>query len=380
MSSLDSEAAFTDRAEKIGIEKWIVDKFRAKKFATFGKLAFAFSYPPQSTDDGPLRTFINNLVEDEPGADQMAALRRLFFEARTMALTDVRHRAESNPDPSQAVRKLATAERVARQKAQQVRLGGLVFNPNTIPPNHLVDLYVEMVESGILSYIKAEHCCSRAQEPHCVDRRNWDAQGHGSLSRAATQAGFSVLSVDHDSSNAMVPMVVLDLTSPSGVAILWDILESDNLMGVHMGLPCGTASLARERPASKELQAMGVPNPPPLRSAMHPLGLPNLGEFHRAKVESANKLYRLAIEILVFCHRRGIIVSIENRANSWLWAALVRNTLETFAEAATALNFLEKVEFHACCHGSTRRKCTGWLGTPNVFYSLSSNLHLRSPA
>eukprot|EP00435_Cladocopium_sp_Y103_P059148 s1782_g21.t1 len=170
MSSLDSEAAFTDRAEKIGIEKWIVDKFRAKKFATFGKLAFAFPYAPQSTDDGPLRTFINNLVEDEPGPDQMSALRRLFFEAHTMALTDVRHRAEVNPDPSQAVRKLATAERVARQKAQQVRLGGLVFNPNTIPSNHLVDLYVEMVESGILSYIKAEHCCSRAQEVEAVKR------------------------------------------------------------------------------------------------------------------------------------------------------------------------------------------------------------------
>eukprot|EP00435_Cladocopium_sp_Y103_P014134 s357_g3.t1 len=98
----------------------------------------------------------------------MAALRRLFFEAHTMALSDVRHRSEVSPDPSQAVRKLATAERVARQKAQQTRFGGLVFNPNTIPSNHLVDLFVEMVESGVLSYVKAEHCCSRAQEVEAV--------------------------------------------------------------------------------------------------------------------------------------------------------------------------------------------------------------------
>ena len=170
MASLDSEAAFGDRAEKIGIEKWIVDKFRAKKFGTFGKLAFAFPYTPQSADDTPLRAFITTVVEEEPGPDQMSAIRRLFFEAHTMALTDVRHRAEATPDVTQAVRKLPTAERVARQKAQQARLGGLVFTPNTIPANNLVDQFVEMVESGLLTYVKPEHCCSRAQEIEAVKR------------------------------------------------------------------------------------------------------------------------------------------------------------------------------------------------------------------
>eukprot|EP00435_Cladocopium_sp_Y103_P002961 s2428_g1.t1 len=65
MASLDSEAAFVDRAQKIGIEKWIIDKFKQKKFATFGKLAFAFPYTPQSADDTPLKTFLAALVEDE---------------------------------------------------------------------------------------------------------------------------------------------------------------------------------------------------------------------------------------------------------------------------------------------------------------------------
>ena len=170
MASLDSEAAFADRAEKMGIERWIAERFKTKKFGTFGKLAFAFPYAPQSADDAPLRTFITGILEEEPGQDQMAALRRLFFEAHTLALTDVRHRAEASPDPSQPARKLPTAERVARQKAQQLRLGGLVFNPNTIPANHLVDLFVDMVETGLLTYVKAEHCCSRAQEVEAVKR------------------------------------------------------------------------------------------------------------------------------------------------------------------------------------------------------------------
>ena len=81
---------------------------------------------------------------------------------------------------------------------------------------------------------------------------------------------------------------------------------------MHLGIPCGTASRARERPVAPALQAMGVPNPPPLRSAQFPLGMPNLSGIHQAKIESANKLYRLAVEILVYCHRRNIVVSVEN--------------------------------------------------------------------
>ena len=129
------------------------------RVATFGKLAFAFPYTPQSAVDAPLRAFITTVVEEEPGPDQMSAIRRLFFEAHTMALTDVRHRAEATPDVTPAVRKLPTAEHVARQKAQQARLGGLVCTPNTIPANNPVDQFVEMVESGLLTYVKPEHCC-----------------------------------------------------------------------------------------------------------------------------------------------------------------------------------------------------------------------------
>eukprot|EP00435_Cladocopium_sp_Y103_P018873 s3690_g4.t1 len=167
-ATLDSEAAFIDRAEQMGVERWIINKFKAKKFAMFGKLAFAFAYAPQNADDTPLKNFLGTLLEEPPSEDQLATLRRLFFEAHTMALTDVRHRAEATPDPSQATRKMPTAERVARQTAQEKRLGGIIFNPNTIPSNHLVDLFVEMVENGILTYVKPEACCSRAQEVELV--------------------------------------------------------------------------------------------------------------------------------------------------------------------------------------------------------------------
>jgi len=75
---------------------------------------------------------------------------------------------------------------------------------------------------------------------------------------------------------------------------------------------------------------------------------------------------------MVFCWRRDIIFSIENPANSWLWAALVQLTLQHSAEAAEIYNMLEKVIFHACCHGSTRRKETGWLSTKGIYDSLQA--------
>lgn len=189
-STLESEAAFKERATQIGIEDRFIAKFVEKNFAAFGKYAFCVVYSPSHPDEAPLRRFLQDLLEEEPAPDQMASLRRLFFESHTMALTDARQRVEAQPDPSMATRKMATAERVARQKEQETRLGGLVFTPETTPANHLVDLFVEMGESGVLSYIKPEQCCSRAQEIQAIKKDvavSTDASGMLKLGTKASE-------------------------------------------------------------------------------------------------------------------------------------------------------------------------------------------------
>lgn len=206
--------------------------------------------------------------------------------------------------------------------------------------------------------------------------------GRASLTKAAAQAGFQIVSIDHQVAQPLSPIVSLDLTSTGGQSILWDILGSTNLFAVHIGLPCGTSSRARERPISAELRAQGVPQPPPLRSAEFPLGLPGLAEHHQARVSSANILYWLALEIIELCCKRRVIISIENPANSWLWTCLVHMARESSLSCARSLNYLEMVTFHACCHGSTRRKNTGWLGTPGIFHDLAAvcqNDHPHDP-
>ena len=56
--------------------------------------------------------------------------------------------------------------------------------------------------------------------------------------------------------------------------------------------------------------------------------------------------------------------------------------MEHSTAAAEAYNALEKVVFHACCHGSTRRKATGWLSTAGVYTDLEAtcqNDHVHEP-
>ena len=67
-----------------------------------------------------------------------------------------------------------------------------------------------------------------------------------------------------------------DLTEPKQQRILTDIMHSRPPEYIHLGMPCGTASRARERPVATSKVLQGAPQPPPLRSADHPLGLPHI--------------------------------------------------------------------------------------------------------
>ena len=181
-----------------------------------------------------------------------------------------------------------------------------------------------------------------------------------------------MLSIDHEAGRNQVPIVSLDLTLDGAQDILWTILSAPNLVGVHLGLPCGTASRARDRPISKALRAQGVPSPPPLRSAEFPFGLPHLSKHNQARVDSANVLYKLGFAVAQFCLRRDIVVSLENPRNSWLWVVFTELSRKCSEEQRRLWNTLDMVLFHACCHGSTRKKQTAWLSTKSVYKALAA--------
>ena len=215
------------------------------------------------------------------------------------------------------------------------------------------------------------------KEPKDVDNRLTPLcveifAGKASFSRALVQAGFEVVSVDHEVEAPLRPIVSLDLTTKSGQEILWLVLKSPRLVAIHLGLPCGTASKARDRPISRELQQLGVPSPAPLCSAEYPLGIPGVSGVNATKLAKANELYKLALEIILFAFKKQVVISVENPFSSYLWAALIQLTMGHSLEAMQIYNKLEMVRFHSCCHGSRRKKDTGWLSTPGVFADLNA--------
>jgi hypothetical protein len=155
--------------------------------------------------------------------------------------------------------------------------------------------------------------------PATVRSRNllWQA----SPSRSLIDACFSVLAVGHVMHDPKVPVTLLDLTDTNHQKIFVDPLHSRRPDYIHLGMPCGTASRARERPVAKTKILQEAPQPPPLRSADHPLGLPHINPDSTSGkgLRRANQLYRFVIDILLIAMKYHSAISLENPYRSWFW-------------------------------------------------------------
>ena len=170
--------------------------------------------------------------------------------------------------------------------------------------------------------------------------------GTALLSQQAAEAGFRMLAVDHHGNRFKphVHVLQLDLRSPSSWEFLRGVLSSQAVAHVHIAVPCGTCSRARDL----------SPGPPPLRDLHHVWGLPGLSPTDHARVQSANAIYEGAAAFFEFILASfpQIGVSVENPLHSWLWM------LPPFASLMQRCTF---VAFDLCRHGSNRRKATGLL-------------------
>eukprot|EP00435_Cladocopium_sp_Y103_P006911 s6056_g2.t1 len=135
-----------------------------------------------------------------------------------------------------------------------------------------------------------------------------------------------------------------------------------------MGLPCGTASRAREKPVAKRLRIDGAPQPRPLRDQNHLLGLPDLTPSEQYRVTAANKVYATAEHVLFLIFTLGLWVTLENPERSWLWAILAILVKQRSNSEYTAWYFdLTDTTFDACQHGSDFAKTTRLKGAPTIF-------------
>ena len=148
---MDSTAAFKDRMTTIGLAADVLQQLTDKGWNTFGKLAFAISTSPEQLTDDLVNTWLTATFATRPETFQVGVLRRALYESHAMALVEMQKRLEAPSDISQlAVRKLPAAEREDRQRAQETKLVGVIFTPETRPSHWLVDTFVEMLEQNTL--------------------------------------------------------------------------------------------------------------------------------------------------------------------------------------------------------------------------------------
>ena len=150
-------------------------------------------------------------------------------------------------------------------------------------------------------------------------------------------------------------MLHFDLTSESEVRALRRLLRHPRLAYVHMAPPCGTASRARNIKLGKDDHG-----PPPLRSEVHPLGLPSVARDHPElvpRLEAANALYKFAADLAKELTDLGVCWSVENPSNSYMWWCPGFKEIAALAEVAF-------VHFQHCAFGGARPKWGALLHFP----------------
>ena len=140
------------------------------------------------------------------------------------------------------------------------------------------------------------------------------------------------------------------MTDPQQYGSLLDLTKAEKgaLVHPHFAPSCGTASKARN------IKIPNVPlsmQPRPLRSNEHLDGIPNLSKSDQDRLFKANESYKATKKLVIQLLQMGVLVSIENPANSLFWeTSWIRLLLEQFVG--------HKTQFHHCMHGGDTDKLT----------------------
>ena len=110
-STLDSEAAFQARAKELGLKDDVIQKLKEGNISSFGNLAFASPYQIGQADEGPLVEALTAILGRAPTVLELVPLRRLWFEASTAAMAELKLKVERS-DATEPMR-LPIAERTS---------------------------------------------------------------------------------------------------------------------------------------------------------------------------------------------------------------------------------------------------------------------------
>ena len=180
MSSLDSVAVFAKRLEELKLGAYF-NEFTALGWDSMGSFAFSCAFSPGQADDS---SFINEVVVPlltDPAHVLKPQLRRLFFEAYTLAALDVQRRASPTEDMEKP-KKLPAPERLSRLRVLKARLKGLVIAEELEPSDALIDKFNAQKEDGNLRFVPWSELTRRDDEIKSVKKtKSFETDSSGRL-------------------------------------------------------------------------------------------------------------------------------------------------------------------------------------------------------
>ena len=163
--SLDSPAAFIERATEIGLGAHLA-RFADANWTTLATLAFS------SPHGGSEEVFTNNILIPGLGAavhPDAHLLRRLYYEAFMMASADLKRRSDASS--VDAIRVMPNAERRERFKRVEDRLKpGIRMRGELEVSYKLVERCVELSDANAIKYLPLELCTKRNDEVRGIEK------------------------------------------------------------------------------------------------------------------------------------------------------------------------------------------------------------------
>ena len=167
-SGLESTPVFRSRARQIGLAEADVDALALSGIDTMGSYAFCCSSQPGSSDEAPLIAVLTQVLGGPPSVALMAKLRRLFYEAHTLAIVDMKSRLDRGEEDQP--RKLLGPERLERMNLLRQRLPGFTIEGQLEFSHALLDKCIDQYDRNELRVIPLEECTWRLQELEGVKR------------------------------------------------------------------------------------------------------------------------------------------------------------------------------------------------------------------
>ena len=182
---MDSAATFAARVKDLGLGE-LLPRFLELGWVNMGTLAFSAGTPGAPSSEAAFDERVVIPLAGSPATPQAASIRRLYYEATTLAAADMRRRMDRVDDDT--IPPLPTEEREARRVRLQARLVGVDISGDLDPSPSLVHAAHTMSVSGIVKYVPWETCSMFSQEAYLQPkkRQGWAPDASGVVKEHST--------------------------------------------------------------------------------------------------------------------------------------------------------------------------------------------------